>query len=146
MANARRHPDANSMAEFVQAESKRMLAACTQCGRCLDVCPMTPYAAADLKSTPSPEVVGGVLDVLRLQRGSPQALAWIRACSGSAECVAACPHEVNPKLMLRIARMIASGGTGVEPQFNMVDDLTHFPRMRAYAAMQLSKDEVDEWL
>ena len=146
MPKPRRHSEANSMAAFVEAESHRMLEACTKCGRCLDVCPMAPYAAAELQGTPSPDVVGGVLDVLRGEKGSPQALAWIRICTGSAECVPACPHDVNPKLMLRIGRMIASGGTGAQSQFTMVDDITHFPRMRGYATMQLSKDELDEWL
>ena len=49
-------------------------------------------------------------------------------------------------LMVRLARMIASGGTGNDPQFKMVDDLAHFPRMTTFAQMQLSADEVDEWL
>jgi ferredoxin len=101
---------------------------------------MTSYAGLP-KATPGEVVVGGVLDILRGQAGTPEALAWTRVCTGSGECVQACPDNVNPMMMVRIARMIAAGGTGGDVQIEMFDDPDHFPRIRAFTQMQFTEDE-----
>ncbi len=106
---------------------------------------MTSYIQID-ETPPAVDVVAGILSVLRGDRGTAAALAWSRVCMMSGECVPSCAESVNPMLMVRLARMVASGGTGGEPQFRMADDLAHFPRVRAFAEMQLSKAEFDEWL
>ena len=137
---------AKSTKEYVERERERILSACTQCGRCFEVCPMANYVEPDKASHDSRAVVGGILAILGDQKGDAPSLSWARFCMASGECVPACPESVNPMLMVRLARMIASGGTGNDPQFKMVDDLAHFPRMRTFAQMQLSADEVDEWL
>jgi Fe-S oxidoreductase len=144
MIKQRRH-NVNSMADFIRLESERILSACTECGRCFQACPMTSYAGL-APETSGEAVVGGVLDILRGQAGTPDALAWAQVCSGSGECVPACPENVNPKMMVRIARMIAAGGTGGDVQLEMFDDPLHFPRIRAFTKMQFTEDEVNELL
>lgn len=137
--------DVNSMTDLIRVEAERMLSACTKCGRCFDVCPVTSYAGLPTE-TSGEAVVGGVLSILKGEAGTPEALSWTQACLGSGECVKACPESVNPKMMVRIARMIAAGGTGGDVQIQMIDDHDHFPRMRAYAQMQFTEDEVSELL
>ena len=68
---AARTPIGARLKEFEQGEVERILATCTQCGKCFEVCPMTRYsqapAVADGKT-----VVAGVLAVLRgEQKSSP---------------------------------------------------------------------------
>lgn len=139
-------PSADSLMEFIQNESERILSACTQCGRCFAACPMKSYADGDISAAEPKAVVGGILSILRAEKGSAESLAWAGVCMASGECVPACPEGVNPLRMVRIARMIAGGGTGVAPQMKVPDDPAHFPRVRIYARMQLSPDEVDKWL
>src|SRR5205085_855482 len=94
--------------EFEEREVERILGACTQCGKCYEVCPMAHYSKAP--SGDSKAVVGGVLAVLRGQQGTPEALGWIAVCTRTAVCVPACPEYVNPKMMMRLAHMTALGG------------------------------------
>ncbi len=145
MPNKKRQ-DVETLADFIRVETERMLSACTSCGLCFEVCPLTPYAGINREQTTGTEVVLGLHEILKGGTGSADALAWARVCSASGECNAVCPANVNPKLMVRMARMIGAGGTGGEVQIPMVDDLAHFPRMRAYARMQLDEDEVENWL
>ena len=62
------------------------------------------------------EVVPGVLAVLRGERGSEAALGWIAVCTRSGVCVPACPDAVDPRMMMRLARMTALGGRGLPKQ------------------------------
>jgi Fe-S oxidoreductase len=140
-----KRPDVDNLADFIRIESDRILSACTRCGLCFQACPMTPYAklSADL---PGEGVVTGLLALLEGGKGTPEALAWAAVCTGSGECVPACPDNVNPRLMVRLARMIGSGGTGGEVQIKMVDDLAHFPRIRAYTRLQFTEEEAKKIL
>ena len=58
--------------EFEAAEAQRILGACTQCGKCYEVCPMARYSSAPAAT--GKDVVPGVLAVLRGERGSDAAL------------------------------------------------------------------------
>ena len=129
--------------EFQQSEIERILGACTQCGKCFEVCPMAQYSkapAADGKA-----VVPGVLAVLRGEAGSPEALGWIGVCTRSGVCVPACPENVDPKMMMRLARMTALGGRELPKQIDVKQDPDYFNRVRAFAKLQLSDDELKEW-
>lgn len=139
-------PTALNLETFIQVQTDRILDACTQCGNCVDACPMTKYTTIDASDVKSSDVVSGVLSILAKQPGTPEAIQWVRVCTNSGECVSACPANVNPLLMVRLARMVASGGTGVPVQLPMNDDLAHFPRVKAFAEMQLTPQEVKEWL
>ena len=130
--------------EFERAETERILSACTQCGKCFEVCPMAGYAkrAAGVESR---SVVAGVLAVLRNEKGSPAALSWISVCTRSGVCVPACPDKVDPRMMMRLARMTALGGRGQEKQIDVKDDPDYFNRVRAFARLSLSEQELKDW-
>src|SRR3546814_16811283 len=79
-----------------------ILDACTQCGRCVEVCPMVDPAGLDRADAKS--IVGGVLDILRTGEGPADAERWATVCSGSGFCIPACAYGVNPRFMLASAR------------------------------------------
>ena len=129
--------------EFQQQEIERILGACTQCGKCYEVCPMAQYSKAPAKDGKT--VVPGVLAVLRGEQGTPEALGWIGVCTRSGVCVPACPENVDPKMMMRLARMTALGGRGLPAQLTAKEDRDYFDRIRAFAKLQLTDDELEEW-
>jgi len=129
--------------DFEEREVERILDACTQCGKCHEVCPMAQYSKAP--ATDHQAVVGGVLAVLRGDAGTPQALGWIGVCTRSGVCVPACPENVDPKMMMRLARMTALGGRGQPAQLPVKEDPDYFDRVRAFAQLQLTDDELKEW-
>jgi Fe-S oxidoreductase len=129
--------------EFQAREVERILGACTQCGKCYEVCPMAHYSKAP--ATDGKAVVPGVLAVLRGEQGSPEALGWIAVCTRSGVCVPACPENVDPKMMMRLARMTALGGRGQPAQLSVPQDRDYYDRVRAFAKLQLTDDELKEW-
>jgi Fe-S oxidoreductase len=129
--------------EFQRKEVERILGSCTQCGKCFEACPMTSYSKAP--ATDGKAVVPGVLAVLRGEQGSPEALGWIGVCMRSGVCVPACPENVDPKMMMRLARMTALGGRGGPKQMQMKEDPDYFDRIRAFAKLQLSDEELKDW-
>jgi len=130
---------------FEQAETERILSSCTRCGKCFEVCPMTGYSKAPAAAAAARDVVGGVLTVLRGVQGSPEALGWIAVCCRSGICVPACPEKVDPQMMMRLARMTALGGRGGAKQIAMREDPDFFDRVRAFAKLQLSDEELKHW-
>lgn len=133
---------------FQQAEVQRILKACTQCGKCFEVCPMARYSKAPAGAggkVADGKVVAGVLSVLRGEKGSPEALGWIAVCSRSGACVPACPENVDPLMMMRLARMTALGGRGGKKQIVMREDPDYFNRVRAFAKLQLTDEELRRW-
>ncbi len=62
--------------EFQAREVERILGACTQCGKCYEVCPMAQYSK--VSATDGKAVVPGVLAVLRGEQGSPPRLSGER--------------------------------------------------------------------
>lgn len=129
--------------EFQAQEVKRILGACTQCGKCYEVCPMAQYSKAPSKD--SKATVGGVLAVLGGEKGTAEALGWIGVCTRSGVCVPACPENVDPKMMMRLARMTALGGRGLPKQIETKEDRDYFDRIRAFAKLQLSDEELKDW-
>lgn len=130
---------------FVRKETERILAACTRCGRCFEVCPMTRYSSKLAGADPK-AVATDVLGLLSGGEGSPEALAWASVCVRSGSCVPACPDNVDPKMMMRIARMIASGGLGGQQKIPVRDDRDYYDRVRAFAKLQLTEDEQKDWM
>ncbi|HZP79035.1 MAG TPA: (Fe-S)-binding protein [Pseudolabrys sp.] len=131
---------------FEQALSERVdhiLDACTACGKCVEVCPITvpaKMADADPKA-----VIAGVLDILRTGAGPEASRAWARSCVLSGECIDACGDGVNPRFMLAMARVALARQSksigdrrrqGVE-QFRAVADGAN-----VLARMQLTEDEL----
>ena len=137
---------ASALREFLKRETERILGACTLCGKCVEACPMTryspPMAGADPKT-----VVAGIHELLRGTKGGvPEALGWASVCVRSESCVPACPENVNPMMMVRIARMNASGGLGGPKQIAVREDRDLYDRVRAYAKLTLTDDEIRNWM
>src|SRR5687768_1651645 len=132
-----------SLKAFQAAETERILSACTRCGKCYEVCPMARYSSAP--ASDGKAVVPGVLAVLRGGQGSPEALGWISVCTRSGVCVPACPHDVDPRMMMRLARMTALGGRGLPKQIEPKEDRDYFDRVRAFARLQLTDEELKDW-
>jgi Fe-S oxidoreductase len=133
-----------AMHAFLRREADRILGACTRCGKCFEACPMTRYAP-QLSGADPKAVVTGILGLLRGDEGTPEALGWASVCVRSGSCVPACPDAVDPGMMMRIARMTASGGLGGPRRIPVRDDRDYFDRVRAFAKLQLSEDEIRDW-
>ena len=135
---------ADGVKALLQAERDEIVSKCTSCGRCFEACPMVKYddklAGANARTT-----AGGVLDMLRDRPGTPEALAWVRTCTKSGVCDAHCPEHISPKMMMRLARIIAIGGFGDAPQLPLKDDPDYFNKVHAYARTQLSDEERTHW-
>jgi ferredoxin len=129
--------------EYQAREVERILSACTRCGKCYEVCPMAKYSGAP--AAKGGDVVPGVLAVLRGEPGSPEALGWIGVCTRSGVCVPACPDNVDPRMMMRLARMTALGGRELPKQIERKEDPDYFNRVRAFAALQLTDEERKDW-
>src|SRR5581483_2529478 len=106
--------------DFEEREVERILDACTQCGKCHEVCPMAQYSHEP--ATDHQAVVGGVLAELRGDAGTPQALGWIGVCTPCAGWVPVCPENVDPKMMVRLVRMTALGCRGQPAQLPVKED------------------------
>lgn len=140
-----RPPMAQGVRQYLEKEKERILGACTACGKCYEVCPMATYNEKPGRATAA-EITSGVLRLLRTGTTDEAALGWIGVCIRSGECVPACPENVNPKLMLRLAKMIATGGLGGEKLIKLKEDRDYFPKIRAFAQLQLSEQEIKEWM
>ena len=137
---------ASALREFLHRETERILGACTLCGKCVEVCPMTRYSPALAGAEPK-TVVRGIHALLRGETaGAPDALGWASVCVRSESCVPACPENVNPMMMVRIARMNASGGLGGPRQIAVREDRDLYDRVRAFARLQLTDDEIKNWM
>jgi Fe-S oxidoreductase len=92
-------------ATFESALSARvndMLDACTRCGKCVEVCPVT--GPGGVKAEPV-EVISGILDIVRTGEGPEASRKWASACVLSGECIKACDYGVNPRFLLSMARV-----------------------------------------
>lgn len=142
---AKRPQLAHGMRDYLEAERQRILATCTSCGKCAEVCPMVPYNEKRGQASPQ-QLAAGVLDLLRTGATGEAALGWVGVCIRSGSCVPACPENVNPKLMLRLAKMIATGGLGGAKLLPVKEDRDYFARIRAFAQLQLSDEEIKQWM
>jgi heterodisulfide reductase subunit D len=93
-----------------------ILDACTACGKCYEVCPITE--AAEIPAAEPTAIVAGVLDILRSGDGPEFSRKWASSCVLSGECIKACDYGVNPRFMLAVARSA------------MVKAKTELPQMR----------------
>ena len=90
-----------------------VLDACTRCGKCVEVCPMVEPAGLDAADAPG--IVSGVTDLLAGGAGTGEAATWANVCTGSGYCIPACPHGVNPRFMLGLARNAVRRRQGEAP-------------------------------
>ena len=99
-------PAALTFEAALDARAQAMADACTRCGKCVEVCPVTTpggLSAEELKNPAS--VIGGVIDIVRTGQGNDAARKWANACILSGECIKACDYGVNPRFLLHMARV-----------------------------------------
>src|SRR5467141_4427516 len=90
---------------FETALSARVTAmadACTRCGKCVEVCPVTGPGGVEAEP---PAVIAGIIDILRTGDGPDASRKWANACVLSGECIKACDYGVNPRFLLGMARV-----------------------------------------
>lgn len=123
-----------------EAETARMLAACTRCGECYRACPMIAHAPAAQGAEPG-MIVAGVLDLLQGGAGDAASRAWTAACTRSGVCVPACPEAVDPMLMLRLAKFRAQENGALPPR----DARDAMARVKTFARLTMTEDEWERW-
>jgi heterodisulfide reductase subunit D len=121
-----------ALAERVAA----MVDACTRCGKCVEVCPVTGPGGVNAEPV---AVISGILDILRTGDGPEASRKWANACLLSGECIKACDYGVNPRFLLGMARVAMarhkddSGERrrqGVEGFRKVARDVTHISQMQ----------------
>src|SRR5213080_2409437 len=113
-----------------------MADACTRCGKCVEVCPVT--GAGGVNANPV-AVITGVLDILRTGDGPEASRKWATACVLSGECIKACDYGVNPRFLLGMARVAMARRKdepgerrrhGVEGFRKVAREVTHISQMQ----------------
>jgi Fe-S oxidoreductase len=79
--------------------------ACTRCGACFRACPMV--APAGLAEADPEETAASIVDLITGGTGSAAAVSWASVCSGSGNCIPACPEGINTRFMVQLARGFA---------------------------------------
>src|SRR6516165_5414196 len=87
--------------------------ACTRCGACFRACPMV--APAGLGEANPEETASGIIDFVTGGAGTAAAASWASVCSGSGNCIPACPEGINTRFMVQLARGFARAQTGDKP-------------------------------
>jgi Fe-S oxidoreductase len=126
----------DTFADALAGRVDAMLAACTRCGKCVEVCPVT--GPGGVAAEPRP-VIEGVLDILRQGEGTEAARKWANACVLTGDCIKACDYGVNPRFLLSMARLAmarraqAEGEQrrlGVEGFRKVAREVTHISRLQ----------------
>ena len=97
------HMTETAFESALAARTADMLDACTRCGKCVEVCPVT--GPAGVGDAAPKAVIAGVLDIVRTGEGPAAAKAWAKGCALTGDCIAACPEGVNPRFLLAMARV-----------------------------------------
>jgi ferredoxin len=88
----------------------------------------------------------GLRQLARGEAGPVDTVAWVGVCTKSGVCVAACPQKdagLDAMLLIRIAKQRALNDTRQLPTKN---DPTLFPRVKIFARLQLSEEELAKWM
>jgi len=124
---------------FETALSARVAAmadACTRCGKCVEVCPVTGPGGVDAEPR---AVIAGIIDILRTGEGPDASRKWASACVLTGECIKACDYGVNPRFLLGMARVAMARRKdeprdqrrhGVEGFRKVAREVTHISQMQ----------------
>jgi Fe-S oxidoreductase len=135
---------APSTQEYLAEAGPRLASLCTACGACFAACPMAAHVG--LGSADPKAVTLGLRQLAMGQAACPETLAWVGACAKSGLCVSACPQQaagLDAMLLVRVAKQRALNDTKQLPAKN---DMTTFPRVKAFARLQLTDEEQAKWL
>jgi heterodisulfide reductase subunit D len=122
------------------ARASDMLDACTKCGKCVEICPVTGPAGVD--DTPPQAVIAGIFDIVRAGGGPRASTAWAKGCALTGDCIEACPEGVNPRFLLAMAR-VAMARKQDEPRQRRKKGVENF-RLVADGANVLSRMQLDD--
>jgi Fe-S oxidoreductase len=129
--------------QALAARTADMLEACTRCGKCVDICPVTQPAGV---ANALPEtVISGVLDIVRTGDGPAAAKAWAKGCALTGDCITACDYGVNPRFLLAMAR-VALAREAVDPRERRKTGIENFRAVadgvNVLARMQLGESDL----
>jgi len=126
--------------QALSARTAEMLDACTQCGKCVEICPVT--GPAGVGDAAPKAVMAGVFDIVRMGDGEAPAKAWAKGCALTGDCIAACPEGVNPRFLLAMAR-VAMARKQDQPRERRKKGVENF-RLVADGANVLSRMQLDD--
>ncbi len=125
--------------DSLNARVDEMADACTRCGKCVEVCPVTTPAGV----TASPEdVIVGIFDILRTGNGPAASRRWASTCMLSGDCIKACDYGVNPRFLLTAARL-AMAKSEAEPRQRRREGVEAFRKLNLDVTVQ-SRMQLDE--
>ena len=133
----------------LDARAQAMADACTRCGKCVEVCPVTVPGGLTVEELKNPAaVIGGVIDIVRTGQvradtGNDAARKWANACILSGECIKACDYGVNPRFLLHMARVKMA--RAAEPAVQRKNGVDGFRKV-AREVTQLSRIQLDDAL
>ena len=96
-----------------RARGEAIADACTRCGACFSACPMV--APAGLGEADPEQTAAGIIDLITGRSGTPEAVRWASVCSGSGNCIPACPEGIDTRFMVQLARGFARAQAGEAP-------------------------------
>src|SRR6516165_9096407 len=99
--------------EDFRARGEAIADACTRCGACFRACPMV--APAGLGDADAAATTAGIVDLITGGPGNPDAARWASVCSGSGNCIPACPEGIDTRFMVQLARGFARAQAGDAP-------------------------------
>lgn len=95
---------ARYLGEF-RARGEAIAEACTRCGACFRACPMVEPAG--IGAADPGETTAAIVDLITGGAGNDAAVRWANVCSGSGNCIPACPEGINARFMVQLARGFA---------------------------------------
>jgi len=134
---------ADTTEEFLAKAGPELAALCTACGACFNVCPMVDHLG--LRGADHEATTDGLRKLARGEAGPQDTVSWVGSCTNSGLCVSACPQRsagLDAMLLVRIAKQRALNDTR---QLPVKQDPTYFPRIKTFARLQLSDEELAEW-
>ena len=138
------HTQAPTTEAFLADAGPRLADLCTACGACFKACPMAVHVG--LATADPVGITQGLRELAQGKAGPEDTVKWAGACAKSGLCVAACPEQdkgLDAMLLVRIARQQALVGT---KQLAGKRDPTAFPRVKTFARLQLTDEELKKWL
>ncbi len=96
-----------------RARGEAIADACTRCGECFRACPMVEPAG--LGEADATATTAGIVDLITGGAGTADAARWASVCSGSGNCIPACPEGINARFMVQLARGFARAQNGEAP-------------------------------
>jgi ferredoxin len=135
---------ADTTEAFLADAGPRLAELCTACGACFEACPMVDHLG--LRGSDPQAVTTGLRLLATGEAGPSETVKWVAACAKSGRCVSACPERaagLDAMLLVRVARQRAINDTH---QVAIKPDPTYFPRIKIFARLQLSDEELGKWL